>query len=398
MTEIGWTSPFTLQKYRERSNLKPEEVAQQSQELSRKYYSPFTKQQIQEWEQGVSSPDLEHLETLSEIYHVPVGHFFLSELPEVYLPLSFRGLAFGKENSLSPLTRGTINRFLERSEWIVTLIEEYSISWEVMFEPVANFDVATLVRREKKRFNISEDTNQDWISPDECYAWWRSKVESQGIFCFEMKLEPGEVRGASRWIGSRYPFILINHQDAEAATGRLFTLLHEYAHLLTEHESITCDFRGRESGRTPEKFANRFAAHMLVSPDRLKEKIQKAGSFQFQTTWSDSELDSLRKPFFVSRDVIAIMLQEMELAPRDYYQKKREAWERRKPWGRAKTKNRPTKNEQKAREMGKSALHILLNLEKRQQLPVLDTAYALDMKIEKTIKFLEWASGTYLTE
>jgi len=391
MNKTGWSNPYILQKFRERMNLQPEEVANQALALSRSHFVPVSQEQIKEWEQGTSLPNLEHLETLSEIYQCPVGYFFLDELPEIYHPLSYRGLAPEKEYKLSPITLQTISRFLELSDWIADLVEEYAIAWEVKFDRMKNLDVDRLVTLERERFGFSERVRQQWETTEDCYNWWRSQIESLGVFCLEMKLDPTEVRGASRWVKSRYPFILINHQDAETATGRVFTLLHEYAHLLTADESVACDFRGRDSGIGLEPDANRFAALILVSLDEFLEQLEKIERLRFQQTWSDADLDLIRKPFFVSRDVVAITLQELQLAPANFYQRKREQWERRKPWGRGKRRKPLTKKERKVREIGSSTLRLLLTLDNEQKLPILDAAYALGMKVEKTTDFIRWA-------
>ncbi len=387
-----WVKPQVLRTLRETSGLQYEEVERQARKLERAHYATITRQELENWERGLAAPDLEHLETLSEIYGCPVGHFFLHQLPVSTFLLSYRGLASEKEGRLSPLTRQTLRRFLDLSEWMAALLEEHSIAWEVTIRPAKAQQVEPLVAQERERLGFSEQARQRWQTAEDALAWWRRQIEAQGVFVFEMKLEAGEVRGASRWVASRYPFILVNHQDAETATGRLFTLLHEYAHLLTTQEGITCDFRGSgQEGRSGESLANRFAACLLLPPEQFRQSLEQAGKLQLKENWSDVDLDELRRPFLVSRDVVAIALQEMGLAPAEFYQKKREQWERRKPWGRAKTRRHPTKKERKARELGLSAVRLLLALEQRGALPLMDVASALDMKVEKALEFLEWA-------
>lgn len=392
-TTMQWIRPHILRQIRERVNLQPEQVMQQAQRLSRMHYAPVSKDLLENWEYGVGSPNLEHLETLSEIYGCPVGYFFLDELPEMRLSLNYRGLAPEKEKHFSPLTQQTLRRFLDLTEWITNLIEEHRIAWEVKIKPSKPLPLETLVEQEHKRLGFTHQVAEQWQTPEDALTWWRSRIEDQGIFCLEMKLDPKEIRGASLWVKSRYPCILINHQDAEAASGRLFTLLHEYAHLITAQDGIACDFRGRESGQGLESFANRFAARMLVSPAQFEEQLRQADKFQFKETWSDAELDRIRRSFFVSRDVVSILLQERRLAPPDFYQRKREQWEYRKPFARAKTRKPIKRNERMARELGKSMLRALLALESRHSLPQVDVAYALGMKVEKTSDFLKWARG-----
>jgi len=385
-----WVHPETLKWARERLGLSYEEVEHLSEQLGR-YYTPLRAEQIQHWEHGTSEPDLEHLETLSEIYVCPVGYFFAPEPPQEAFPLSFRGLAPGKADRLSPLSRRTLHQFLELAEWTVSFIEEQGIAWQVRIAPTQSSDVNRLVRREKKRLGYTPEVRATWEDADEAFLWWRRRIEEQGIFCFQMKLEPGDIRGASLWLEGRYPFILVNHQDVEAATGRLFTLLHEYAHLLTASDGLVCDFRGVEPLKEPEPFANRFAARMLLSYDELKRRLKEIGQHRYRETWADPLLDEIRAPLFVSRDVTVITLQEMGLAPEDSYQKKREQWEKRKPWGRGGTRRNLTKKERKLREIGFSLVRILSVQEREGEAPLTDLADVLDMKMEKVREFLTWA-------
>ena len=278
-----WVKPEVLRTLRERVGLQYDEIEQRARKLKRAHYTAVTRQELERWEQGLESPDLEHLETLSEIYHYPVGYFFLHELPETSLPFGYRGLAAGKEGRLGLLTQQTLRRFLDLSDWMAALLEEHGIAWEVTIRPTKAQQLEQLIEQERERLGFSEQVRQGWETAEDALAWWRRQVEAQGVFVFEMKLDPGEVRGASRWVASRFPFILVNHQDAETATGRLFTLLHEYAHLLTIQEGITCDFRGSgEEGQSIESFANRFAARMLLPFEQFRQSLQQAGKLQFK--------------------------------------------------------------------------------------------------------------------
>jgi len=403
ISETRWVNPSILKWARERLNLTPEQVAEEARKLRRHYYAPVSAQELAQWEKGLSEPELEHLETLSEIYLCPVGYFFLDSTPQEPLPLSFRGLAREKAASLSPTTHRTLRRFHDLAQWTVDFIESLSIPWEVKVRPGEYAPDLSLVNRlvqEKREYFGWTKELQSRFEGDreEAFRWWRKAIENEGIFCFAMKLEPSEVRGASLWIGSRFPFILVNRQDAEAASGRIFTLLHEYAHLITAKEGLVCDFRGLQADKNPEPFANRFAARMLLSPEELSQRLKEIGYDRPRETWSDRVLDEICEPFIVSRDVVAIMLQEMGLAPADFYERKRQQWERRwekrKPWGRG--GGRPTKKELKFRELGYSLTKLLAQHSKRPSFPWLDVSYVLDMKIKKAADFIQWVRETKL--
>lgn len=383
-----WINPSVLKWARERLGLSLEDVERLSEKLG-KFYTPIRAEQLRQWERGASAPDLEHLEALSEVYVCPAGYFFLPEPPQESLPLSFRGLSPEKAGKLSPLSQQTLRRFLLLVEWTVSLIEDQRIEWETRIQPQKPSDVDVLVRQEKRRLGYTPARRASFADADEAFLWWRKKIEGQGVFCFQMKLEPGEIRGASAWLKARYPFILVNHQDVEAATGRIFTLLHEYAHLITAKDGLVCDFRGMDPRKGPEPFANRFAARMLLSYDEVKRRLKELGKYHYSETWADQLLDEIREPFFVSRDVVAIALQEMGLAPEDFYQKKREQWDKRKPWGRGGRRNL-TKRERKLREIGFSLARILSLPGREGSVPLTDLSYVLDMKVEKVREFLTW--------
>lgn len=251
----GWVVPNMLRELRERTALEPKDVEAQARKLGRLHYSPVTREELERWEQGLAAPELAHLETLSEIYGCPVGHFFLEQVPERAESLSYRGLAPGKDRRLSPDTRRSLGRFLELAEWFTAAINDHDLPWEVHLRRLAHqADLEALVAEQRRELGFSDSVRSQWGSPRDAFAWWRRRVEALGVFCFQLKLDPKDIRGASLWRRGGCPCVLVNHQDAETAPGRLFTLLHEYGHLLTSSDphGIACDFRGREAGQGGE--------------------------------------------------------------------------------------------------------------------------------------------------
>lgn len=398
---MTWISTIVLKTARERLGLKPEDVEGLSKKLG-KYYTPVEAGEIKSWEEGSLEPDLEALETLAELYVCPVGHFFLEEVPKETLSLSSRGLSTEKQKKLSPDTHRTLRRFFTLAEWTTTLVASMGVEWNVKIQPSKHTpntsELDTLVLQERKRFGFTSEVRKRWSEPNQAFLWWRKNIEALGVFCFQMKLGPEDIRGASTWLGN-YPFILVNHQDVEAAAGRIFTLLHEYAHLLTSEEGLACDFRGlpRQTavglgvGQNPEPFANQFAARMLLSHDELGKRLREVGKYQYNDSWSDEVLNEIRYPLFVSKDVVLIMLEEMKLAPDGLYQRKRERWEKFKLFGKGGGKERPTKRELKLREIGYSLGRVLTTSSSERPIPLDDMSYVLDMKVEKVPEFLEWA-------
>jgi Zn-dependent peptidase ImmA (M78 family) len=392
-----WINPTVLRWARERLNLTPRQVAEESKKLAKHHFAALSEQELLAWERGTAEPELAHLETLSEIYACPVGWFFLEAPPDEKLPVSFRGLAKPREK-LGSLSQRTLRRFMELAQWTVETLRSSELPWRVAIGPeqvapnVADAD--RLAAEFRERLGWTAHVRQQFAgNPREAFKWWRRAIESLGVFCFEMPLDPNETRGAALWLEG-YPFILVNHRDAEAAQGRIFTLLHELAHLVSASEGVVCDFHGARREHNPEPFANRFAARILVTPEELLKRLHEVGEIRHRTDWPDAMLDKLRKPFSASRDVVAILLQELKLAPPDFYERKRQQWEQqwqsRTPRGRG--SGRPSLNEQKLQELGFSLARVLARSVETPSFSWLDTASVLGMKVEKTEAFLKWVA------
>ena len=84
---------------------------------------------------------------------------------------------------------------------------------------------------EKARAAIGIDLEEQiaWPSVWQALKHWRAAVEAQHAYVFQLKMPIEEARGFSL-LEQRCPAIVLNQSDAPAA--RIFTLFHEYAHLL----------------------------------------------------------------------------------------------------------------------------------------------------------------------
>ncbi len=230
------------------------------------------------------------------------------------------------------------------------------------------------------------------MTANDAFDFWREAIESRGVFVLALKLKASEVRGASRWDSPQTPAILVNRMDMEAATGRSFTLLHEWAHLLIKHPGLVCDFRGQPRAANIERFANQFAAEILVPKKELEIYLKQKDLFTKRPRWGDSTIDGIRHAFKVSRDVVAILLEEMELAPRGFYRDKRASWDLRKPFfrGSPSAQRGRTKAALRLREIGQPVATLVSVAYDRGAISKLDLAELLKMKVEQAERFVSW--------
>ncbi len=382
-----WVNPETLAQTRRRLHLKPEDVAEQAAKLGSEYKKDITAKAIESWEAGKQAPALRHLEALSQIYVCPVGWFFLPDIPADSALLDFRGVAPGARIGASGMQ--TLRRFQELADWA----EDVAIQTGQFMKPnigqaSQRDEIEAVVQRERGRVGFDARVRQQWQSNHQAFDWWRRRIEGLGVFCFVMRLPASEVRGASYFGVHGAAFILVNSEDAESATGRMFTLLHEYAHLVLR-QSVVCDFRGSSDGKQVEHYANRFAAGMLLDHSELEEHLYGLGMHRFREQWGDSMLDRIREPFFVSRDVISIYLEELGLAPRGFYSSKRSAWASRSGFGRGGARPGRTQAVQRLGMVGNTLARVLSSSQAESAVSVLELAEVLDVKVEKIPAILE---------
>jgi Zn-dependent peptidase ImmA (M78 family) len=383
-----WANPEILNWTRIRMGLNLDQV---------KSLAGISTDQIAKWENAEEAPTLSDLQKLAEVYDCPVGYFFLDSPPEQEKPLDFRGLTAKKIESLSYETHVHLNEFLSLTDYLGSLVENLKSVREVRIDTV-NIDepIELLAARERAQFNFTPEVRKKWTTADDAFLFWREAIESRGVYVIALKLKTNEVRGASRWDSSHPPAILVNHTDVEAATGRTFTLLHEWAHLLIRKPGLVCDFRGHVKGTNIEYFANKFAAEILVPKEEFNIYLKEKNLYIYRSNWSDAKIDEIRREFKVSRDVIAILLEEMELAPKGFYQKKIAAWELRKPFfrGNKTTRHGVTKNFRRLSEIGRPISDLISVAYEKGALSKLDLADILNMKVEQAEKFVSWVRET----
>jgi len=371
--------------------LKPNEV----EDLSKHLDIQIKASSILSWENNQGEPQLNELEILADIYACPVGYFTQDSYLIEEMPLNYRGLAESKIESLSYQSRLQLRRFVEFTQYLEMLTEQLEHPKLYINKYSTDDPVETIANTERDKLGISLADRFDMNTSQTLFYTCRRKLGDLGIYVLSLKLNPKEVRGASIWKSKGPPSILVNDADVEAAAGRIFTLLHEYAHLLFRETGIVCDFRGRDE--KTEIYCNKFAAEMLVPKNAFMQYLESEKLLGSRKWWSDYILDKIRKPFLASRDVIAILLEEIDLAPKGFYLEKAKIWDSYKAWygkGKLKTGHRRTKFELMRNKLGDAFTSTIISGHDRGIVSSYDLAELLDTRIEKVDEFLKWARKT----
>jgi Zn-dependent peptidase ImmA (M78 family) len=167
-------------------------------------------------------------------------------------------------------------------------------------------DPAIVASRERDRLGVSLDAQKDWHNEWQAFRDWRAAIERRNILTLQFPMPVEDVRGFS--IGDQEPFV-IAVSSSDAVRARIFTLFHEYGHLLLHNAGICSprfEARGQRQVLKVEQWCNRFAGELLVPATACDFLTDKPAQFEGQML-ADALADSTRM-FKVSEEVMLFRL------------------------------------------------------------------------------------------
>lgn len=267
---------------------------------------------LRKWESGERQPTLSSLQVLASCFKRPLAALFLPQPPpEPAPPTDFRVLrrrtrALSKETHLG----------IRRAQRLQTVARELMAG--VGRDPASRItkatvsaDVEEVAKIERKELGIDIDEQFDWRSPHEAFETWRYGVEQRNILVFRFSLPLSDARGFS--LTENEPFAVVVN-SADTIHARIFTLFHEYGHLVLHQQGICVPdaiFKATDRTTKIESWCNQFAGALLVPREALladKDFQVLANSQQI----SDAHLASVSRHFKVSRHVVLKRMVSLE--------------------------------------------------------------------------------------
>ena len=310
-------NPAILIWARESANLLKEDVASKMKK---------SREVIEAWEKGDSSPTYLQLETLAyTVYKRPVAMFFFPEPPEeLTAKKSFRTLPESEVEELAP----TFLRVFRRGQAMQVNLEELTdgknpapkkIFRDLSFEPRA--DAVTMAQRVRQYLGVGIATQALWANTEVALEKWRSAVEEKGIFVFKDAFRDDEISGFCIY-DPEFPVIYIN--NSMPSTRQIFTLFHELTHLLfgtggvdKQNDAFLRQMRG--DNRRIEVLCNRFAGEFLVPKEDFDKMISRIRV-------NEEAIEKLAKRYKVSREVILRKCLDRGVVSQAYYEERSTRW------------------------------------------------------------------------
>lgn len=300
MSTIAKITPSLLKWARESAGLEIDQIAPKIN---------FTNTRLEQIESGKDTLSIAQLRGISKYYKRPIASYFLIEPPKTSpLPKDFRTLPGDMKIPLSPKSLILIRKAMQMQR------DASEFATDLGIYPSSLSKISTSSNPEKEsailRNTVSIYEQLKWRDNSEAFMYWRTFIEDQNILVFQLPLSKEEVRGFTIY-GEGLPAIVISSKDTVNA--KIFTLFHEYAHILIAREGMCLpDYTHEGRMETGEKFCNSFSGAFLVPGPALLSI--------YRNRLNLDELKDFSRKFKVSRYVILKRLHELKKISYEQYQ------------------------------------------------------------------------------
>jgi len=279
-----------------------------------------SKDNYEKIESGRKLPTFRQLELLAKYFKRPVAVFFLPQPPEEpSITSSFRILPQSKPEFSKEL-RLTIRKARYYQAIANDLMKDLGIVSKPQIKTLTlDSNPQEAAQEERKKIGISIEEQFNWDNAYEAFNAWRTAIESKNILVFQFKFPIEDARGFCL-IDKEPLVIVINSSDNILA--RIFTLFHEFAHIIL---GVTEIYAGEEevvTDRDVENWCDSFASEFLIPAEALEENKDFQSFKQAKTRIPSPELlQNLSKKFKVSQQAILTRLRTLNLIEYDMYKR-----------------------------------------------------------------------------
>lgn len=235
-----------------------------------------------DWLNATAQPTLKQLQDFARATHAPIGCFFLSEPPDLKLPIpDFRTVAGPHPADPSPDLLDTIHLCQQRQEWYVSYARSTGAdAMRFVGTLSVNSGVAEAADAIRRVLGFDLSVRRSLRTWEEALRQFIQQADDAGILVMvsgvvgsnnTRKLDTEEFRGFA--LSDRMaPLVFVNGADTKSA--QMFTLAHELAHLWLGQSALSDATAARVSEQDIERWCNRVAAEVLVPLEAFKDEFK----------------------------------------------------------------------------------------------------------------------------
>jgi Zn-dependent peptidase ImmA (M78 family) len=265
-------------------------------------------------ESGKKNPTMGQLNILSDIYKRPIASFFLSKpKQERPMPKDYRLLP----NKIDIFDRKTIlvirmARNLQNVSMELSLNINYSTKTEIKKSKLTdNPEFIASEYREALNFDIEKQ--RKFRDAYKMMSYLRDVLEDLNILVFQFSMPVEDARGFA--LTDEFPnIIVINTKDSIEA--RLFTLLHEFGHIILGETVIDLPAVSLQTRNDIEDWCNSFASAFLLPKEVSIDLFNKYSPNLTQT----DTLNALSKRYKVSKAALLIKMVNLNYISRQEFE------------------------------------------------------------------------------
>ena len=269
-------------------NIKPEIISwvlrqTQEEKLGEKLMNNITK-----WLNGTKTPTFHQIEDFSKKANIPLGYFFLQTPPEEQIDLlGYRTVDSIQLANPSRNLIDTIHEMENIQDWMKDYRQELGFDVLPFVGCMKGIrEERIIVDRIRKDLGLDEIWYEQCRDAREAFSYIRGRLEACGVIVMmsgvvgkntHRVLDVDEFRAfamADAWA----PLIFINTADSNSA--KLFSLLHEVAHIWLGEHDLFNDRRGLADGLSTIEVICNAAAGELIVPKNV-----------FLDRWNEHEAD-----------------------------------------------------------------------------------------------------------
>ncbi|MGW5054755.1 XRE family transcriptional regulator [Actinokineospora sp. NPDC004072] len=283
---------------------------------------------VTQWESGEAQPTIAQLKKAASAYNRALGVFFLAEPPAAFDTLrDFRRLPDAGPDEWSPGLHAEYRRAHQQRDNLLELYElddeEPADDWRL--HPVEP-DERLAARARETLLNLSPLGLTIRSNPYDHLNAWAAGLERAGVLVLATsrgRIQTTEMRAFSLYF-DQLPVIMVN--GADSPRGRLFSLLHEYAHLVLHTQGlcdVTTDLRATTPERQLEARCNALAAAMLMPAAAVLQRPEVQARVGQEDTWTYAALRDAAAPFGASAEAFLRRLLILERVTQPFYEARR---------------------------------------------------------------------------
>ena len=263
---------------------------------------------VKQWLDGTKTPTFKQIEDFSRKANIPLGYFFLQTPPVEKIELiEYRTIDSLELVNPSRNLIDTINEMERVQDWMKTYRQDTGFDVLPLVGSLkGQTEVSTIVAKIRSDLDLEKDWYNRGKNATDSFNYLRNQLDKSGIIVMlngivgkntHRALSIDEFR-AFAMVDEWAPLIFINSADSQGA--KLFSLIHEIAHIWLGEDDLFNDRRNSHNVKPLEVLCNAVASELLVPFELFIREWNNAEANDKQ-----EKISLLAKTFRCSESVIA---------------------------------------------------------------------------------------------